>query len=286
MYRYDCDIADQRFVRSSLYDEDIYNVNRRMQIYTYNHFIKYHGHETDWVAFYDTDEFLWLGQFETIGELVEYYGQKCDLLALNDVVYGHNYHISTFDNLVIYSNLTHENRVDPYIKSLARVNQIESINNPHFMEMKNKKSIYIDGESAVGGTRSVQKLDIKKSPHIKHYKIVFVEECIRKKFFTDGFYRHELACINDKLNRYAQCINFHFSEYDTSMPDRYGKQLSQMLGKQIKEIDPPDLTHKIIDHVAYNKKYNLPQRDLVDTLIYYHNIGKDKGQVLQFDKNE
>jgi len=103
-----------------------------------------------WMAFIDLDEFLFSPEGELIENLKEF-ETKCPGIAVNEVFFGSNNHLTRPDGLVIESYTKREKELNKHIKSICQPNYtLCPANNPHSFVYMQGQAITENGEVCGG----------------------------------------------------------------------------------------------------------------------------------------
>jgi len=98
------------------------------QFEMYAHFLRHALAETEWVAFFDIDEFLRLPPGEKIGEFLRRFSPDVECVMFNWVFFGPNGHKTPPEGLVL-ENFTRRNAMlNPFTKFVARSRTMEELN--------------------------------------------------------------------------------------------------------------------------------------------------------------
>jgi hypothetical protein len=96
----------------------------------------------DYVFHADADEFLYLGKFENISEVIDHYS-PFDSLRINWLLFGSNGVEKNETNSIIYTFNKSDTHISTYIKSITKVSSISTeadegfYPNPHVLNVKN-----------------------------------------------------------------------------------------------------------------------------------------------------
>lgn len=115
------------------------------QFTAYNDCLRYHGHESEWIAFIDVDEFLWCPcgyKYQTALSVSSMlYGRFNDptiaVVAPHWVLFGSNGEKEKTDGLVTQRFIRRQTDVNPHCKSIVRPELVGSVGkNPHTFRVK------------------------------------------------------------------------------------------------------------------------------------------------------
>ncbi|MHB1301846.1 MAG: glycosyltransferase family 2 protein [Acidiphilium sp.] len=84
------------------------------------HFVNNYLHETEWVSFFDIDEFLRLGPDQTIGQFMSEFEGRADSVLFNWVFFGPNGHKTHPGRPVLSTYTRREGAVHPFTKHITR----------------------------------------------------------------------------------------------------------------------------------------------------------------------
>ena len=105
----------------------------RAQLQAYQHAIATYGHEFDWIAFLDSDEFLVTHGRHTLRSICEG-ARNAAAIGVNWAMFGSNGHIRMPDNLVIEAFTRRSLRefdANRHVKSIVRPKAVADCANPH-----------------------------------------------------------------------------------------------------------------------------------------------------------
>ena len=113
------------------------------QLAVYEEIVRRHGHEVDWMAFLDADEFLWPGQYpDTVSGLLQDTLQAhpdAGALALNWATYGSSMQLAEESGLVTERFLHHapqQDHLNHHFKSIIRMDAFAGFVCPHSCQLK------------------------------------------------------------------------------------------------------------------------------------------------------
>jgi hypothetical protein len=109
-----------------------------MQMSAYSHFLQHirESMDFDWGCFLDLDEFIVLKKHETIVDLLIEHCQEGSL-GLNWVIFGSNGEKDYRNEPVLKRFIRRSKDVDFHIKSLFCLEDVSSVNNPHYVHLLN-----------------------------------------------------------------------------------------------------------------------------------------------------
>lgn len=168
----------------------------RKQFAAYNHFLSHHKNETEWVAVFDIDEFVYTKKHETFRDFVLDIGKGVDCIGLNWVIFGNGKHTlkpekgGIVDNYVYSQGVQHKN-----VKCITRTSAIKKFDHPHYPRLKwFKKYVNAKGNKMSGDLNEEYCIDVAQ---LNHYYTKSLEE-FREKLFNkrradNGEVRAEVA---------------------------------------------------------------------------------------------
>lgn len=122
------------------------------QMNAYRHFLKTFGSKHGWVAFIDVDEFIVLHKHADIHTYLE---EKCPTgsVALNWLYFGTN-GFETYEDRPVLERFTRcSETVAAYVKVIARIQDIESMPEPHYVKLRNDTfQKFMDGRQCKGAS--------------------------------------------------------------------------------------------------------------------------------------
>jgi hypothetical protein len=188
----------------------------------------------DWFIYLDADEFIILNNINNIHDFIQLYKEN-DLIGLNWVMFGTNFHEKTPNGLIIENYTKVENKfLNKPIKSFVKTNQIINANNPHFYLMKNpNKMISIDYKILTKPYSFYEnKLNFNEvSGYIAHYVHQSKETYIKRKINRP---RDDTGTLRE--NNETKLLNIHrmFNNYDNLDPKhKYATKIKGFLKKNI-----------------------------------------------------
>lgn len=173
------------------------------QLQAYEHCLKTHGAETDWLGFIDVDEFLFSPNAQLLPDVLAEYADH-PAVGVNWVMFGSSGHKQkpaggVLENYLRRGELesgvpyTHLRRPDgsyrsenAHIKSIVQPSKVEACTNPHYMQYANGARAVDENGQPIDGPFTA-KVSVNKL-RINHYWSKSEEEC-RIKFnrgFADG----------------------------------------------------------------------------------------------------
>lgn len=193
----------------------------------YAHFCKHFRHETQWVAFFDVDEFVLPHKHGSFREFLLDY-DDCDGIGINWVLFGDGHHKTQPAGSVIENYLYREAAQCPCIKSVVKSEKLVGfLDNPHFATLL-EGSLYVDAHmnpitSAYNESPTIDVIQLN------HYFTKSEAEWKRKlhrKRADSGKPRAEhtedqgwVFTAHESLNQIRE----------TSIVDRYGARLAEAL---------------------------------------------------------
>jgi hypothetical protein len=101
------------------------------QISAYRHFMNNYHDKFDWAVFIDVDEFIVLKKHKTLEEFILSCGDT-NVISMNWVLFGDNGHKELGEDTSVLRRFTkRQNKSNPHIKSISRVNTSILFTNPH-----------------------------------------------------------------------------------------------------------------------------------------------------------
>jgi hypothetical protein len=154
------------------------------QWYFYNLGLARFVEPTDWVAFIDADEFVWLGEYDSIGQLraaLQSLGFSAVIFPM--LMYGHGCHIVPPADNNICAFLWRAANFYGHGKFFAQSGAIRLVDNVHFPTLYSSglicgTNLCAREKEFEPGTSPIADLHI---PHIKHYIIQDVVTCFRRR---------------------------------------------------------------------------------------------------------
>ncbi|GFZ86309.1 glycosyltransferase family 92 protein [Dyella caseinilytica] len=173
------------------------------QLQVYEHCLKTHGKETDWLAFLDADEFLFSPKAKLLPDVLADYADH-PAVGVNWVMFGSGGHKhkpkgGVLENFLRRGQLDaglpypHLLRADgsyrpenSHIKSIVQPSKVESCPNPHFMLYANGTHAVDENHQPIEGPFTA-KVSVEQL-RINHYWSKSEEECLHKfaKGLADG----------------------------------------------------------------------------------------------------
>ena len=148
----------------------------------YEKCLKEHGHESQWVAFLDCDEFLYSPTGRSLPAILEDF-EKYSAVAVNWVLYGSNGHKKYSSEPVITRFTKRARHADRHVKTILQPHRAVSTgNNAHYFLLKspavNEKQQYLPAEY-YWTEPSIELL------RINHYHTKSLEEYMKRKSYID-----------------------------------------------------------------------------------------------------
>jgi len=167
------------------FEEDLYKAwARSKQMYFANLAIRRYLQPTDWVAYTDVDEFLWLGAFPTIDayrEEIQRRGFQAVILTM--VLYGHGYNLTPPQQNNICSFIWRADNFFGHGKFFAQVGALEKVKTPHFPTLFNPALVcdrnFNPRTEEYDWNRP--KVPDFNTPHLKHYTVLDAYSCFRRR---------------------------------------------------------------------------------------------------------
>jgi len=193
------------------------------QLDAYNHFIRHHGAETEWVAPIDIDEFIALREDENLKNFVRKYSY-IDCIAINWRSFGDSFFDKRPDGLVIDNFVWCDEIQNPHIKNIVKTSAWLYCENVHYLGLK-PGSIYCDVKhnEIEGPFNENYTIDIVQ---LNHYFCKSKEECIRK-------YKRSRASNNEKFHLTVELLDSWRNSLnlvqDTFLRDKFSKKVRSMM---------------------------------------------------------
>ncbi len=92
----------------------------------YGYLLKNHLHETEWVAFIDSDEFFVFKGVDNVHEFMREYEDKYDAVYFNWLIFGHSGKMERDHESLLLSHTQREAGVDVHTKMLTRTSKIDA----------------------------------------------------------------------------------------------------------------------------------------------------------------
>ena len=165
----------------------------------------------DYVLYVDADEFLYIGKFKNITDVINYY-TPFDSLKINWLIFGSNNMIENITDSIIFQFNKSSKTLSDYVKCLTKVSSICTdknkgfFPNPHTINVYNgiTKNIYNEVvDSRVTLTEKIKQDDYTFAPiYIAHYMCQDITTYIERKISCKIF-----LCISKKYNITDDAIN-------------------------------------------------------------------------------
>jgi hypothetical protein len=182
------------------------------QLPAYRDCIQKFGHETKWLAIIDGDEYIVPKQnIWSIRDLLTN-NENAQAIGINWVMFGSSFNDNIQGGFLVDKYRYCENKQNPHIKSIVQPRYVTSIDNPHFVSVKNpSKNIDFKGNIINGPFNNNYTIDLIQ---INHYYYRSLEEFIQKQHrgYSDT-YRY----INDFDNHHNNSNDI----IDNYLPDKY-----------------------------------------------------------------
>jgi len=139
----------------------------------------------DWFIYLDADEFIILNKFIGIKKMLNYF-PFAHSLSLNWLMFGTNHLIKDQPGLIIENFTKSEDHLDKHVKTFVRPNEVLSVVNPHYYNMKHQECMFnIDKKRMdpnIGFAFHHSRLSINEVPaFIAHYIYQSEETYLRRK---------------------------------------------------------------------------------------------------------
>lgn len=139
------------------------------QMNAYRHFLREHSQNHTWVAFIDVDEFIVLRKHLHIHAFLEEMC-GCGSVALNWLYFGSN-GLETYDDRPVLERFTKcGTAVSPYIKVIAKIEDIDSMPEPHFVRLRESaRQRFMNGETCKGTSMYTPGGSVDALPAVLHH---------------------------------------------------------------------------------------------------------------------
>ena len=97
------------------------------QAQIYYHFLENYKNETEWFCFLDIDEFLVIKGSDSAPRFIAAFGDDCDAIYLNWLIYGNNFLVERDKDSVLFSHTRRAAAVDPHTKTITRSAAIDPL---------------------------------------------------------------------------------------------------------------------------------------------------------------
>ena len=192
---------------------------------------------TDYVLYVDLDEYLYMGDFKNIKELIKTYA-PFDQLKINWVLFGNNNKMFNNPSNILDNFTKSSQKFNKHVKCLVKTDSILLNDNPHFFYLKENSLIKntLNKETDIGPfEENLENYTFDKSNvYIAHYIIQDTNTYLNRRVFRNG----------------TNTLNFKKNGFPTFVNDN--RQL-------------------ILEILHYNKDYNGEQNELVNELKNYFN---------------
>lgn len=91
----------------------------------YLHFLRNSFQESEWIAFLDVDEFLYLPRTKDINTYLERFSQQTDVIYFNWLMFGNSGYVKRPGGSVLDQYTRHEDNLHPYTKVIVRSSSID-----------------------------------------------------------------------------------------------------------------------------------------------------------------
>jgi hypothetical protein len=148
----------------------------------YRELLKTHRHDARWIAFIDSDEFLFSPTGQKLPELLAEY-EQWPAVGVNRLTFGTNGHVSKPEGLAI-ENYTRRSTEASSIKSIVDPERTRRIINPHAFGYADDAHAVDENKEPIEGwfTKSFTASRLR----INHYWTRSLEECDAKRWRTRG----------------------------------------------------------------------------------------------------
>ncbi|MDR2161336.1 MAG: glycosyltransferase family 92 protein [Desulfovibrio sp.] len=223
-----------------------------MQLVAYNHCLKYHGSEFEWLAFFDIDEFLCLKQDDDARVLLRDY-ENYSALAVNWNIFGSSGHINLPRGLVIKN----------FTQSLGYNNNCKCIVRPAMVKMPFTAHhfIYTDGIA----------VNADCIPAYGAYAPLAVDKICLNHYQFRSQYDYEQKCNRSDAT---------YGSYNHRSIDSFYKQIYAKTEESIDMLPLVDSIEKMAINSAWQKKNtidfsNISNKTLMEIIELINNYMKD-----------
>ena len=185
--------------------------------------------KADWFIYLDSDEFMNIGNYKNIKQLLNNY-QFADSLAINWLYFGTNNHVKEPSGLIMENYTKSCSNIDRHVKTFVRPSQVLSVHNPHFYVIVNHHRMFsLDGRQVNVNLPAFHlwNIEFDKCPaYIAHYINQSEETYINRKI---------LLPRDDFIAFRSQNKNIHreYNEVDNhSLSTKYVEQVKLFLSKK------------------------------------------------------
>jgi hypothetical protein len=126
----------------------IYDNTPRYQIPGYNWVLKTYGHESQWIAFFDCDEFIVLKQHDTIGDFIKNYEDFASV-SICWYMFGSNNHLKHQPNL--FEKYTMRKLLSCQYKSIVQPKYVIKMHIHHVVQSMNGRKTVDETKTIVSG---------------------------------------------------------------------------------------------------------------------------------------
>jgi hypothetical protein len=233
------DISD--FKNSALFDMELYvKCESTKQIYFHNHFLK--NYQSEWCFLCDVDEFIYLKDNVTVDDILndEKYTNH-DIIFIPWLVYGSSFNIEQPEGLVINNFKYHSNKYSEHGKSFYKMNKINYITNPHFINTHDVSKSPVT--FCFNHNEDILTLPI----HINHYQINSLKLYIRRKI------RSEIGYVKGKIRDANEIFLFVLSNNDiySDIMSKFSDNINNILNVKDSKIED-NLNSTYCNHSLYH----------------------------------
>jgi len=236
------------------------------QLFIIDYFIQKHQHFLKWCAFIDIDEFFYLREDFTIGNLLKSF-DKVKCLAVPWLMYGTSFQIQNSDRyLIMDENTLHSPNYSSINKCFLNFQNV-SISSKSFIKEDDSERFKICGIHMLIPTEQVYFLNCSEKIfdlpiHLNHYSMTSVKQFLSKKT------RPEVGHSHGKMRDAEQILQILFeNDYNTvHTVSKYVRRVAQVLGKDLKLswIDISDIS-SVLCHKS--KLVHLRQNDITYSIF-------------------
>tara|TARA_B100000073_G_scaffold343724_1_gene349096 strand:- start:2420 stop:3208 length:789 start_codon:yes stop_codon:yes gene_type:complete len=177
----------------------------------------------DWMLYLDADEFLYLGNFNSVNHLLTKF-YFADAVSLNWLMFGSSQHKKQPSGLITENFIHSDPVLNKHVKTFIRPNAVIRCTNPHCYDLIVPQNAYhISGMKMIPGSPffQINRPFEKSYAYIAHYLIQSEEEFYRRKGrrMDDG--------SKNKSSLYKNVHEHHNSSLNTQLRDKYSNNIKK-----------------------------------------------------------
>ena len=127
-----------------------YFPGKPQQVNSYNHCLKTYGKETEWLGFFDCDEYILPKKYFSLRDFLLDYNDA-HAIGINWVFFGTSFHDKKQNGFVIDNYRYTSNKQDKHIKSICRPKFTIRIRSPHFVDLRNPSKYFDPLRNIISG---------------------------------------------------------------------------------------------------------------------------------------